>query len=416
MHIRKKILKIWFLMTFIFLSLYIHAQEKPYWLQKYTFVDVSKIEKSHYTIFTQWLDEQGKTPIEYAVEQCLKHQIVIFGEVHGIKDYVDLFNQLIPEVYHKAGVRYVVLEVCHIGQNEKIARLIEAEKYDSDLALEIARSALRGIWGHKEYWDIFKTVWKLNKSLSENGEPMKVIGMRPNTDLVLQWLWQNNKLSDEKLIKKAEEQAISVKNDDVFMADIIKQKIIETGEKGIVWVGGFHSFTHYMMPWVNEDMELTYELSRMGYLLNKEYKEKIFQILCHYTFDSPERTYQKYNKKYTGGETQIDNLIETIMEERGNQAVGFDVFVSPFANLRDKNAYLFHWQQQVRFSDICRGYIYIKPCNKLSQCTWIEDFVSKEVFRKYKIYYETVYDRKFEDVDEFNNFLNVKHKYNNRSE
>ncbi len=63
--------------------------------------------------------------------------------------------------------------------------------------------------------------------------------------------------------------------------------------------------------------------------------------------------------------------------------------------------------------DICRGYNYIKPCNKLSQCTWIEDFVSEEVLRKYKIYYETVYKREFEDVDEFNNFLNVKYKYNN---
>ncbi len=264
--LRKEKLKMWFLIAFIFLSLYIHAQEKPYWLRKHTFMDVSKIENSDYPIFTQWLDKQGKTPKEYAVEKCLKHQIVIFGEVHGIKDYVDWFNQFIPEVYHKAGVRYVVLEVCHIGQNEKIAQLIEAEKYDSGLALEIARSALRGIWGYKEYWDIFKTVWKLNKELPENSEPMKIIGMHPNTDLVLQWLWQNNKLSDEKLIKKAEEQTASVKNDDVFMADIIEQEVIKKGKKGIVWVGGFHSFTHYMMPWVNEDMEITYELPRMGYL------------------------------------------------------------------------------------------------------------------------------------------------------
>jgi len=400
-------------MAFIFLPLYSHAQEKPYWLRKHTFVDVSKIEKSHYPIFTQWLNEHGKTPIEYAVEKCMKHQIVIFGEVHGIKDYLNRLNQLIPEVYHKAGVRYVVLEVCHIGQNEKIAQLIEAEKYDSDLATEIARSALRGIWGHKEYWDIFKTVWKLNKSLPKNSESMKVIGMRPNVDLVLQWLWRNDKLTDEKLIKKAEEQISSVKNDDVFMAEIIEEEIIKKGKKGIVWVGGFHSFTHYMMPWVNKDMEITYELPRMGYLLHEEYKEKIFQILCHYTFDSPERTYQKYNKKHTGGEPHIDNFIETIMEERGNQAVGFDVFVSPFANLRDKNAYLFHWQQQVRFSDICRGYIYIKPCDTLSRCTWIKDFVSTEIFRKHKIYYESVYKREFKDIDEFNNFLNVKYKYNN---
>jgi hypothetical protein len=379
-------------------------------LGKYSFVDVSNIDKSHYPIFTEWLDEHGKTPTEYATEKCKEHQIVIFGEVHGYKDYVDMFNQLIPEAYHKASVRYIVLEVCNVEHNEKIAQLIDAEEYDRDLALEIARSAIRGTWGHKEYWDIFETVWKLNKSLPENSEHMKVIGMRPNVDLILNWMWQNNKLTDEKLIEKVKEQASRYGNDDLFMAQTIEQEVIKKGKKGIVWVGGFHSFTHYTLPWVNEDMELTYEIPRMGYILHDKYKDKIFQIYCHYPFDSPARGYQRYNKNYTGGEPLINDLIENIMAVRDNKPVGFDVFSSPFANLRDKNAYLFHWQTEVRFSDICRGYIYIKPWEELSQCTWIKDFVSDEMFKKGKIYYESIYNRKFDDVIEFNNFHNARHE------
>lgn len=100
----------------------------------------------------------------------------------------------------------------------------------------------------------------------------------------------------------------------------------------------------------------------------------------------------------------MDRFIEDIMAKRGNKPVGFDVFLSPFANIRDQNLELFHWQPSVKFSDICRGYIFIQPCKKLSRCTWIENFITEDMFEKWKLYFESAYKKKFQNYIEVNEY------------
>ncbi|ODS35243.1 MAG: hypothetical protein A7315_01975 [Candidatus Altiarchaeales archaeon WOR_SM1_79] len=390
--------------SLMFLFSFCDNQKKPSWMKEDSLIEASEIDISSYFFFIRWLDKYGKDPIQYVVEKCKEHQVVIFGEVHGIKEYLDMFNLIIPEAYHKAGVRSVLLEVGNTEMNEKIARLVEGDKYNEDLALEIARSENWGTWGYKEYWDIFETVWRLNSTLSKDKEHMKVIGINQKIDLKLNWLWRNNLLTDKKLIEKAEAQASHWRNPDEFMAEIIEKEVINKEMKGIVWVGGYHAFTHYAYPNVNSELHLAKELPRMGYLLFQKYGEKIFQIACHYSYNSPSYIYERYGKIYKGGEPILDRFIEDIMAKRGNKPVGFDVFLSPFANIRDQNLELFHWQPSVKFSDICRGYIFIQPCKKLSRCTWIENFITEDMFEKWKLYFESAYKKKFQNYIEVNEY------------
>ena len=126
-------------------------QKNLKWMELGDKVEASEIDASQYPVFTKWLDEFGKTPLDYALEKCREHQVVIFGELHGAKDYLDFFLKFIPEAYYKAGMRYVILEVCKYEDNERIEKLIEGETYDRKLALEIARSGPWATWNSKEY-------------------------------------------------------------------------------------------------------------------------------------------------------------------------------------------------------------------------------------------------------------------------
>jgi len=294
-------------------------QKRPQWRELGATVEASEIDSSQYPIFTRWLDEFGKVPINYALEKCREHQVVIFGELHGIKDYLDFFLELISEAYHKAGMRYVILEVCKHEDNGKIEKLVEGETYDRDLALEIARSGPWATWNSKEYWDIFEIVWKLNKSLPAGAEHMKVIGMDVSADLPLNFLYQNNKLEDKKLLEKARVETVLLSMRDELMAAAIEAEVIRKQSKGMVWVGANHSFTHYAQPQVNKDGILVREWPRLANLLYQKYKNRIFQICMHSPYvDSP----QVILEKYKGEKPVLGTLIEKIMAERGNKPVG----------------------------------------------------------------------------------------------
>lgn len=142
----------------------------------------------------------------------------------------------------------------------------------------------------------------------------------------------------------------------------------------------------------------------MANLLYKKYKDRIFQIDFHRFHPSPKKIFKGYN----GDKPYLPTLIENVMRKCERKSIGFDVFSSPFANLRDNNSYYFHFQPSVIFSDICRGYIFIKPVKGLSRCTWIKDFINNEIFIKYKSYsyWEARFRKKFNDVNELNKFLN----------
>jgi hypothetical protein len=298
-------------------------------------------------------------------------------------------------------MRYVVLEVCKYDDNPRIERLVTGATYDRNLALEIARSGPWATWSYKEYWDIFEVVWKLNQSLPPGAEPMRVIGMDVNVDLTLDWMFSSKKLTDESLIDTAKRQLPLISKRDELMAAAIENAVIQSGAKGMVWVGAHHAFAHYAQPGVNEEGILVREWPRMTMILNQRYGDKIFQIDFHRRHDSPEIIF----KKYKGEKPVFSDLLERIMASRGDKPVGFDVLFSPFANVRDSRSYYFHFQPRVAFSDLCQGFIFLKPLAKISRSVRIKDFVSEAMFQKYKPYFEARFNRRFGSAREVNDFL-----------
>jgi len=343
-------------------------------------VETSSFTEDDYTKFIEWLDLHGRDPVEYAVETAAKHQVTIFGEIHQQRDYLAFLNQIIPELYHRAGVTCVAMEVCLAVDNERINRLVTAPKFDRELALEIARHQSWGIWGFKGYWDVFETVWRLNKSLPEGKKKMRLIGIDAKFDgpsMALVTGGEGAKIKApiwEKLriFRILDEILLLVKRDEL-MALNIEKEIIERGERGIVWVGLNHSYTHYQQPIILRG-KLVRKFSRMGVMLYHKYGDKIFQVALHEghgVFDSV-----------------MKKLIKPVMKERGSAPVGFDVAESPFSNLRDSGSKDYRCFAGLRFADKAAGYIYLKPAKKLKKCEWLPGYVSKKMFVANMPYYK----------------------------
>lgn len=341
-------------------------------------IEISSLNEGDYPKFIEWLDINVKDPVEYAVETAAKHQVTIFGEVHQQRDYLLFLNEIIPELYHRAGVTCVAMEVFLSEDNETINRLVTAKNFDHDLVLEIARHQSWGIWGQKEYWDVLETIWKLNQEIPDGQKKMRLIGIDvkfdgPSLGLVTGGdgakikapLWE--KLRCFRLF---DDILLLIKRDEL-MARNVEREIIEKGERAIVWVGLMHSYTHYQQPIIMKG-KLVRKFNRMGLLLHQKYGGRIFQVALH----------ESYFNSVMG------KFIEPVMKKRGGVLVGFNVLGSPFGDLRNNDSEDYHHYPNLRFADKARGYIYLKPVRELGKCGWLDGYVSRKMFLKNKPYYK----------------------------
>ena len=381
-------------------ALFCAKTQAPFWYGHDATVEAAQVDPSVFPFFTKWLARSGSDPLDYIVDKCRSHSLVIVGEQHYIKDYCELFAKAVPEVYRKAGVRVIALEVCNADDNDKIARLIEGPAYDKALAYEIARSEDWELWGYKEYWDILEAAWALNRSLPAGEEHLRVVGIDKKMDFQLDAMWRANKLTDPVLIEKAKAQPDIYKRDDWLLENLEKETLAK-GAKALLLIGLHHSFTRYAQPRLDKDLKLEREWPRTGRVLRQKYGEKVFQIALH----GPQTAPQVLDKTYNGPEPVLTDLVERIMAARGNRPVGFDSTGSPFANIRDSLSYYFRWQPAVTFADVYEGYVFLKPVKELAPCSWMKGFISDEMFEKSKTYYEFAYGRKFQNAKEVDEFL-----------
>ncbi len=376
------------------------SEEAAPWVKQKAMMEAAKINASEYPLFTKWLARHAMSPVEFIVDACKKHELVVIGEHHYIKDYLELVRDVLPRAYKEAGVRVLGLEVCNAEDNAKLKRLVTAKAYDAALALEVARNQDWGLWGYKQYWDLFEAVWRLNRGLTEGAESMRVVGIDKQMDFQLDALWRGNQLKDPALIEKAKNQPDIYKRDD-WLVENIETSILAPGARSIVLIGFNHSFTHYAQPKLGKDLKLETEWPRATYVLHEKYGDKVYQVGLHGPYLSP----AQIDKTYKGPEPVIVDLIEKIMAAHGGKPVGFEVAGSPFEGLRDEHAYYFHWQPKVKFGDLCQAFVFLKPVKQLSPCTWVDDYISDEMFEKSRTFYESSYGRKFANAKEVNDFF-----------
>jgi hypothetical protein len=341
-----------------------------------------------------WLKQKGKDPVDYAVETAAAHQVTIFGELHNVLENLLLLNRLIPELYNRAGVTCIAMEPIPAEDNALLARLVTAQTFDEDLAMRIARGADWECWGGKEYWDVLRTVWQLNRSLPTGSRKMRVIGIDFRWDaasLKLSGIGdypQHSPPWHEKLrLFRAAPDIAAILTRDAILARNVEKEILEKGERGIVWIGAAHAPTHFradtMRLTSKRDMRLGGKavMTRMGYMLHQKYGDSVYHVRLH----------------FSGG--AIAHVIERATAAAGRMAVGFDLADSPFGRLRTEREDDYRTRPGMCFSDLADGYIILKPCKSLGRCNWQPGYISELMLGRNKSYYEYLARQSLKNAD-----------------
>lgn len=307
----------------------------------------SIVEKS-----VEYLSQNSKNPDDYIVATFKNRDVILLAEDHRVKENLDFLCSLIPKLYN-AGVYNIGMEFGASEDQLKLDSLVNASQYSEDLARQLMFNYNTG-WAFKEYMDVYKAVWKFNKSLS-NGKPkFRVI------NLSYRYHW-----SSFTGVRTPENMKVVFYNGnpETFRFNIVDKEILKKNQKIIIITGDIHAFTKYKFPvydYLAKDF-VRFENSWFGNLLYKKLGNKVFSILLHKPFGNyPNR--KPYLVSPANGE------VEKIMARLNYPKAGFDLATTPLGQLKD-NSYYSMGYPNLKFSDIYDGYIFLKPLKNLHGCT-----------------------------------------------
>ena len=364
---------------------------------------VSDISSLEYPPFRNWIDSNATDPMDYAIRIASTTPITIFGEMHENRDNLLFFNRLVEPLYFKAGVRVIAMEVFPASMNRKVEELVNGEKYDSVLAMEIARSNTWKMWGFKEYWDVFESVWRLNHTLPKEVPRMRIVGIDSDWDMPGLSLLGATQDSKGKSLFWEKFRVFSVIQDlpkiiyrDEIMARNIEKEVIDKNQKGVVLIGFNHSPLEFAYPVVKNN-KIVEVKPRFGVLLNKKYKGRFFQIELYQRLD--------FNEGNIKCKNSLDDFMDSVMKKRDNKPAGFTIMASPFEKIRDSCSFFFNKYPSICFGDITQGLIFLKSFDEMEKCTWYKGYISDEMFMRYKPLYELMFKGKYKNSKELNDLL-----------
>jgi len=349
----------------------------------------------------EWLQKNIKDPGEFIAEKIKTHPLVMIGEFHGNAQLLKFISANLDRFY-KAGLRTLALEVCNKQDNEQLAELLTGDTFNRGLQMKIAGAQGWLTWNFKEQWDILEAVWLFNHSLAKGEPRLRVVGIDDSPNLPLYWLYSTKNLSDKNEIAEAEKIIERLKVRDESMAKEVAQLANSSG-KTLVMVGQNHAYTRYGQPKLDDKGELAGTRVRMGQMLFKELKKKVYLAIPHFQFESP----KDYFAAYSGKEPIMTARLEELFKKAQIKSGAVDLKKTPLGKLRDYSSYQFHFQPEVTLEDLGDGYLYFGPLKEAPKCVLIKDFVSEETFRENRKYFELQYERKFADVKELNDLIST---------
>ncbi|MDH3190265.1 MAG: hypothetical protein OEM39_06455 [Acidimicrobiia bacterium] len=323
-----------------------------------------------------YLQSHRQDPSDYLLGKFEEHDIVLLGEFHRVKHEVEFVRDLIPRLWEN-GIHNLGIEFGSYDLQELSDSIVSAEQYDPDAAREMM-FRWDPNWGYVEYLELYRAAWEVNSKL-EPGQPrFRIINLDYAPDYtVLQ----------ENMTPDLWRQVWHKGDRDRYMADVVKEAVLDKHEKALVYCGRNHSFSKYKQPIFDQNTQKvsTYSDWRLGNLLRHEIGDKVMTVLFH----SPWNDASSSRKNYPLG-----GAIDRVMLSSDNQPAGFDTHGTPFGGLTDKLSDYSRGYPELTLADVCDGYLFVKPITEFKGCTVDPQIVTSSNFKEAMTRYPTMFGRK----------------------
>lgn len=308
-----------------------------------------------------YLLKNGKNPEIYIVDKFKSYDVILLAEEHRVKENLLFVQEIIPKLY-QAGVYYLGMEFGASEDQAELDSLINAKEYSEDIARKLMFNYNSG-WAFKEYMDIYRKAWELNKTLPKNSKKFSVLNLSYKYD----WSAFNGTRTPEKMGK-----VFHKGNTEAYRFKIVENEIITKKEKILILTGDIHAFTKYKFPvydFLGNDF-CRYENGYFGNLLFAKYPDHVFSILLHKPFiNRIEQTPQLVSP--------ASGNVERIMQRLQYKPLGFDLVGTPVGQLADSSYYSMGYRH-FTLDKLFDGYLFLNALKVLNGCILDSLFLTKE--------------------------------------
>ncbi len=325
-----------------------------------------------HSVLSNCLLNEGKPPVDYILGKFLDHDIVLLGEMHYIRQQVELYHRLIP-ILPDHGITIVATEFGRRADLALIDELLSKEWYDFPLA-KLITLRQEAFWGYQEYLDIFRTIWQQNR-INPPEKQIRCVGLNDPYDWKLY-----NQICREQNRKPNPEEI------DLIWKDCNENKWLEALKayhhpghtKVLVIMGSHHALTRYREPSFNIEngckVFKSFDTIRFGNHLYDEYGDRVYSI-CHY--DPWDAIEVDAPRKAPGG-----GIIETIISPHISE-LAFDPQGSPVGDLPDDSFYSLGYED-FRLKVIADGMIYTCIFSQFKDLKPIPDFIDEDNLQEFR--------------------------------
>jgi len=308
--------------------------------------EVSKLSEQQRALLQKDLAARQQAPIAYLIDKCSKHDIVMLGESHQVRQTCEFVASSLAPLYKKAGLRCLATEFLRSRHTVKANAILQAKTWDRDAMIALMRDNPWPTWGFREYLEIYKAVWTLNASLTEDDPKLQICGMDSNWNQYELWFAKLNRMKRFQTLLARESNMV----DSIVIGPVARK------EKVLIHVGLSHSVT-------NQGVKL-------GTRLRKDYGKRVAQVVMHHQLGGRKKP------------SALTALLETMTKSVGKGPVAFDIQGTPLAGLRDSEAMAFRGRPKSDLGTVFEGYIFLAPTAELEKCRWIPGFITFETFDK----------------------------------
>ncbi len=295
-------------------------------------------------------------PHEYICEQFKKYDAILLGEEHRIRENLLFVQELLPYLL-KAGVTNVGMEFGSSEVQKGLDQLVTGEVYDEQRARDFMFH-YNVTWAMKEYMDIYKAAFELNKSVGKNNKKMRIL------NLSYQYDWSEYRglrypEDSQKIFKKGTIEQ--------FRVGVVEKEVFAKGEKILILTGTIHAFTKYQYTVYDglEEHFYRYIQKDFGHLLYKRYGNKVATVLLH----------QKFPKRMMpNSESPCNGKLEQWFLEQGGVPIGIDLNENSVGELSEKSDYRIGYED-LKLRNLADGYIFLKPLKELHGATLDREFL-----------------------------------------
>ncbi len=288
---------------------------------------------------SDWLAREGKVPERYVADLFDTRDVVFLGEQHRVRQDV-LFVQSLIEPLYEAGVRVLATEFGRREDQALIDSLLGAPEWDEELAREVVFRQFIW-WGYREYVDVYRSAWKLNRALPEGAPRFRVLGMNDSPDWSFVAVQEDR--DDPEVMRK-----VWRGGDEEHWAGVILDAV-RSGEKVLVHCGIHHAFTEYRQPIVIDGEFKRFDSSlRCGNHVFAALGKRAATVYMHAPWNGPEGYGSPVRHP-------ADGVIDAVMLADGPRPVGFDLDGGPFGALRVEDAVYMHGYEDFELGTSATG-------------------------------------------------------------